>query len=387
MTAFRSILTTFFMLPMLLAAQQIPDSVNLVVNGSFEEVEGKLKKLGGIALAKGWKSPNAVNAELFSDQIPAGPVSAPKNNMGEQSALTGSNYAGIRWWSYMNKEPRSYLQTKLRKPLKKGQRYCVRFYVSLADLSKYGADGLGVYMSKMLVKKDDEANLTYGAQIPVLRDKIYDDLDSWQGVCGVFEATGDEQYIIIGNFSANEKTTTSKVKRPKGESRPQLNSAYFYIDDVSVHPIKLLTECTCEQIGKKESEFLYSRKTTVNKALKPEQQLDESTIYFKRFSTKIDGIMDPLLNELIEVMKANPAIKIRLVGHVDAAEADRVRMRPDLGTLGMERAEAVKTAFTEAGIDALRITVADQKADSPADPAETEIGMSKNRRVEVEIER
>jgi len=367
-------------------SQDIPDSTNLVDNGGFEQIQGKLKKLGGIELAKGWKSPTGKNADLYSETVAGSPASAPKNDHGEQTALSGQNYAGLLWWSYMAKEPRSYIQAKLKHPLIKGERYCVRFYTTLGDLSKYGSDQLGVYLSKMIVKKDDPVSLTYEAQIPTLKTKVYDDMFSWQGVCGVFDAKGDEQYILIGNFTAQEKVNTVKVKRARGETRVQQTNAYYYIDDVSVFPIKTPAECKCEQLDKAESEFIFSKKTTVNKTLKPAQQLDMSVIYFKRFNKQVDGAMDGLLNELIALMKDNPDIRIRLVGHTDAIEADRVRMRPDLTDLDKERAESVMAAFTEAGIDAARITVAGQKASSPADPGEDDVALAKNRRVEIEIE-
>ena len=61
-------------------------------------------------------------------------------------------------------------------------------------------------------------------------------------------------------------------------------------------------------------------------------------------------------------------------------------MRPDLTDLDKERAEGLKSAFVEAGIDATRISVAGQKAESPADGGDDEVALSKNRRVEIEIE-
>jgi hypothetical protein len=60
----------------------------------------------------------------------------------------------------------------------------------------------------------------------------------------------------------NEKTNTVKIKRPKGETRPQAASAYYFIDDVAVFPIKSPSECKCEQLDKAESEFIYGKKTT-----------------------------------------------------------------------------------------------------------------------------
>jgi hypothetical protein len=54
----------------------------------------------------------------------------------------------VTWWSYQGKTPRSYLSAKFKKMLRKDTRYCVRYYVSLSDLSKYASAELGAYMSK-----------------------------------------------------------------------------------------------------------------------------------------------------------------------------------------------------------------------------------------------
>lgn len=360
---------------------------NWVANGDFETVEGKkLKRTGGIVYATGWGSPNKRAADLFSESAPMeSNVSSPKNFGGEQTALSGANYAGIRAWSYQNKEPRSYLQTKLAKQMKKDSLYCVRFYTSLGDLSKYATGELGVYIGKQKIEKEDEANLTYEVKVPNVRTKIHDDMYSWQGVCGVYQADGFEQYMVIGNFAANEKTPNAKTKRPRGETRTQLFSAYYYIDNVELYPIKNRGECTCEQLDKAESEFIFSRKGAINPSLKAAEKIDQQVFYFKRFQRNLDPSMDPWLNDMIAFMKEDVGIKVKLVGHMDATEVERTRVRPDLLMLAKERAEAVKAALVEAGIDAARVTVDSLAGDQPADGSGTDLGMSKNRRVEVEL--
>ena len=45
------------------------DENNLVLNPSFESVDGKLKKLTQIYLANDWDSPTALKADLFSSSI------------------------------------------------------------------------------------------------------------------------------------------------------------------------------------------------------------------------------------------------------------------------------------------------------------------------------
>ncbi len=367
-------------------AQQVPDSVNLVPNGSFEEISGKLRRLGGIDMAKDWGSPTNAKADLFSESIDGNsPAYAPKNAYGFQSALSGINYAGVVWYSYMDKQPRSYLQVKLKQMLKKGQKYCVTYYVSLGDLSKYSSDRLGAYVSRIGVNKKDEASLTYTPQVPALQTKIFEDVEGWQGVCGVYEANGDEQYLIIGNFAATDKVTTGKVRRQRGEVRPQVPVAYYYIDDVSVKPVKYLSECACEQIDKDQSEFIYGRKVANNPGLAASERVDRSVVYFKRFNKEVDPSMNAQLDTLASVLKANPGIKIKLTGHTDLKEVDKVRMRPDLTELDRDRAEAVKAYLVAAGVAGSRITVAGRKGAEPAAEETDEVSMSQNRRVEVDV--
>ncbi len=362
-----------------------PDDNNLIENGSFEDYTGKLKRLGAIEMANGWKTATIEKADLFTELVPAAPVTAPKNELGDQAPLTGKNYAGVRWWSFQNKEPRTYLQAKFKTMLKKGQKYCVKYYVSLADLSKYSTNEIGAYISKVVVNKDDANSLTYSPQVPHLRNMIYSDMHGWQGVCGVYEATGGEQYLLIGNFAPNEKTTVENRTKPKGEERGQLPHAYYYIDDVSVTPVKLASECTCEQIEKAESELIFSRKGVMNPSLKPIERIDQQVFYFKRFKKDIATSMEPWISEMAELMKTETAVKVKLIGHIDATEKERARMKPEMEKLGEDRAKAVKEALVEHGIEATRITVGNSGNDKPVDQSGTEVGMSKNRRVEVEL--
>ena len=379
-------LIAVFLLSTSAYAQQVPDSLNMVPNGSFEETEGKLRRLGSIAMAKEWNSPTGANADLYSESVDASsPAYAPRNANGFQSALSGINYAGLRWYSFMDKEPRSYLQVKFKKMLKKDQKYCISYYVSLGELSRYSSDHLGAYVSRVVVNKKDETSLTYGAQVPDLKSKVYDDMDGWQGVCGIYEAKGDEQYLIIGNFAATDKVNAGKTRRPKGEVRPQRPDAYYFIDDVSVKPVKLLSECSCEQIDKDKSEFIYGRKMTAQPGLSPTQRVDRSVIYFKRFNKDIDPSMVAQMDSLASVLVANPAIKVNLTGHTDVKEVERSSMRPDLNDLGQGRAEIIKAHLVQAGVAADRIILADKRGTAPAAQGADEVSTSQNRRVEVDV--
>ncbi|MBK8498572.1 MAG: OmpA family protein [Flavobacteriales bacterium] len=377
------------LLPLSLAAQQIDTVRTWIVNGDFEQLDGKkLKRPGGIQYAKGWSSATGKKVDLFSENATVeSTVSTPKNFAGEQSALSGSNYAGVRWWSYQNKEPRTYLQTQMKHKMKKDSLYCVRFYANLADLSKYATGELGAYFSKDKIAQEEAMSLTYDVTVPAVRTKVYSDMFSWVGVCGTYESKGNEEYMIIGNFAASEKTPNEKTKRPKGETRPQVFSAYYYIDNVEVYQVKNRSSCTCEQLKDAESEYIFSRKGVTPPGLKPADKAERQTIYFKRFQRLVDPSMEPWVQDVVEAMTEDPNLKVELIGHFDATENERTRVRPDLVPLAKERAEAVRDALVEAGIDTARISVSAKDANEPADESGTEVGMSKNRRVQVVVKR
>ena len=82
-------------------AQQIDTARTWVVNGDFEQLDGKkLKRPGGIQYATGWSSATNKKVDLFSENATVeSTVSTPRNFTGDQMALSGSNYAGVRWWS------------------------------------------------------------------------------------------------------------------------------------------------------------------------------------------------------------------------------------------------------------------------------------------------
>ncbi|MCB9184677.1 MAG: OmpA family protein [Flavobacteriales bacterium] len=370
-------------------AQQIDTARTWVVNGDFEQLDGKkLKRPGGIQYATGWSSATNKKVDLFSENATVeSTVSTPRNFTGDQMALSGSNYAGVRWWSYQNKEPRTYLQTQLKHKMKKDSLYCVRFYVTLSDLSKYATGELGAWFSKEKVEKDEAVSLTYDVTVPPVRTKVYNDMFSWQGVCGTYESKGNEEWMILGNFAANEKTPNEKTKRPKGETRPQVFSAYYYIDNVEVYPVKNRSSCTCEQLKDAESEFIFSRKGVTPPGLKPAEKAERQTIYFKRFQKQVDPLDGALVGRHRGSHEGRPC-HARGAHRAFRCHGERSHpVRPDLVPLATERAEAVKEALVEAGIDGGRIMVEAKDANEPADESGTEVGMSKNRRVTVTVKK
>jgi outer membrane protein OmpA-like peptidoglycan-associated protein len=84
------------------------------------------------------------------------------------------------------------------------------------------------------------------------------------------------------------------------------------------------------------------------------------------------------LQDIANVLKENPAVKVSITGHTDADGNDQLNLE-----LSKRRAEAVKTALNKNfGIDANRMTTNGKGKTQPIDNNTTEVGKANNRRVE-----
>jgi outer membrane protein OmpA-like peptidoglycan-associated protein len=83
------------------------------------------------------------------------------------------------------------------------------------------------------------------------------------------------------------------------------------------------------------------------------------------------------LNEIIKLMKDNPALKLEIGGHTDSSGDATANT-----TLSQARADAVKKALVDQGIDAARLTTKGYGSTKPVDSNDTPEGKANNRRVE-----
>ncbi len=99
---------------------------------------------------------------------------------------------------------------------------------------------------------------------------------------------------------------------------------------------------------------------------------------YDQFSIRSEDVA--LLNRKAEIMRANPAVRLRVIGHADERGSDEYNL-----ALGMRRATAAKDHLVRAGIEAGRIEVASLGEEVPLDAAATESAWAMNRRGEFEI--
>jgi peptidoglycan-associated lipoprotein len=105
-----------------------------------------------------------------------------------------------------------------------------------------------------------------------------------------------------------------------------------------------------------------------------------SMIHFGYDEFSIRAEDQALLNRKAEIMRANPAVRIRVIGHADERGSDEYNL-----ALGMRRATAAKDYLVRIGIEGGRVEVASLGEEVPLDASANEAAWAMNRRGEFEI--
>ena len=203
---------------------------NLVPNPSFEAHSNCPTNFDQFPLVTTWSQPTLGTSDYYN-ACSSGNFDVPTNYGGTQAALTGDAYAAIRLWdgNHNSLTWREYIEVPLTSSLIANQSYQASFYVSLADISIYATDAIGMYFSNGQVGHVNISGaLPFTPQVTNPANRFLDDKDNWMLVSGTFTATGGEDHIVIGNFLDND--SSSSVLLNTGTT----GFSYVYIDDVSV---------------------------------------------------------------------------------------------------------------------------------------------------------
>ncbi len=356
---------------------QAQDVENLVENPSFEAMEGKIKKNGSIAVAVGWMSPTLAAADLFSARVKEG-YGTPANVMGSEAPMDGENYAGIRTFSYGDKEPRNYISAKLKVPLTKDAKYCVTFYVSLSEASKYASNNIGMNFSKKQYNIDENKTIIAPTHVMHKDNPVFNAQFGWDEVCGIYIAEGGEKFITIGNFFANGETKNERLKGTKEFTGTSVVSSYYYVDNITVRLIEDESECVCKQDENEiKTSVIYEEAPINPEGMKDNLVMEYTTVYFGYGTADLTENANGQLDVISTVMTNNTTCKVKLVAHMDSDESE------DSNAAGMDqsRADSIKAYLMSKGIDGSRIIIETNGSTVPLDSSGTEIGQAKNRRV------
>ncbi len=418
------------------------NSSNLVRNGSFEDLKDKKKKpkkLGAINLLEGWSSIPANKADTYREDTPEPKlkdrpiIGAPQNQFGQEDPYPGGkSYVGFH--AYNTSKPpkggKSFLQGELTTRLEKNKTYCVEMHVSLAEGSKYMCNNLGVSFNKDEISTPDKLGDAI-ANVLHPDNKIFSSANGWHKVCGTYQATGKEEWIIIGNFYSKEKTKVEAYKKPKnGPKVTALQSAYYYVDNVVVREYyptfesyliannvkdlikddselneddlarkderrkeyEKIPPCTCGGSNEKEdtySTLTYQKDFIIEENMTPAKKLEVYDVFFAAGKSDISAEAKNTLDEIVRILKANPSLAINITGFSDTVETNESEIKPEYRDIDKKRAEAVSGYLKKNGVsNALNVLWLGIKEESEyvsGDVEEKELDWAKNRRVEFTI--
>ena len=216
--------------------------INLVPNSSFENIIS-CDSLGAGSVCVNQVPPwncQGGSPDLYNSCSVHPQLGCPFNVVGYQVPHSFNGYIGLFTYTSIGLNYRETITVRLDSTLKFNRKYCISFYVNLADSSAYAVNNLGMYISDSIINSNTSL-FTLSPQI--FSNVIISDTVNWILISGEYIAHGGEQYIFIGNFFPDSLTNIVIFNHNTLIPSPV---AYYYIDDVSI--------VDCTNIGIQEIE-------------------------------------------------------------------------------------------------------------------------------------
>lgn len=207
---------------------------NLVINPSMEDTIPcpQWSPIGSKLPCLPWFKASSGTSDYFSSVYDSScnVTDVPYNGLfGFQYPKTGNAMCGFGVFILGIPDYREYIEDILQIPLIVNHKYCVTFFVSLANSSRYSTDDIGLYFSvDSLYDSNTNQNLPVIPQIENPQGNIISDTLGWTLIQGEYIAAGGEKYITIGNFKNDANTTLDSIQATT------YYFSYYFIDDVSV---------------------------------------------------------------------------------------------------------------------------------------------------------
>jgi outer membrane protein OmpA-like peptidoglycan-associated protein len=383
---------TLLLAPTLLRAQNILDRKlandtmpNLVRNPGFEEVERTYcawttDAARFNAAVRGWSSPTQTTPDHFSTTLdPTCWAHPKKHSNGKQGTHSGSGMVGIKIYGKGNTPTfwHEYVQTELPEPLKPGVRYIAECWVLRAVRSNEASNNIGMHFTDTPISTRDCLPLYLTPQVNEERAVT----GGWHKVRGVFEASGSEKFLLIGNFYGDD--ATSHERQPDGE-----RGAYYFIDDVNVRIAPAGTALTPKPGVSTPPpprpvvpDHVSSTTVDIHQvepAVGTRVRLDNVQFEFDK-ATLLPGY-EPELDKLVDLMTDFPFLRVEIEGHTDDQGSDTYNLK-----LSDDRAKAVVDHLLKKKVDKDRLTWKGYGETKPLKPNDNEANRAVNRRVEFRV--
>jgi len=381
----RSVATIVALVAVTLSPQA--QTLNLVPNSGFEDTNiKKLRSYGQMEeVSKDWFSATEVPADIYGDGAKGDKIAIPTNDYGTQEPAAGLCYAGFRAYSKDPRMQRSYLEVQLPQMLDRDVMYCVSFDISLADLSRYAVNDIGVVVSDRKIEQPNLGDMILQPDVKQKTNKVFEYTEGWEKFCGTFVGTGQEEYIVIGCFGSRSDMTIEKVKRPMGLTGPQLSHAYYFIDNVEIIEIQAKSQCVCSAVEERDMDLVYGSSSVQDEDMTDVEKINSSAIYYAFLKRTPTGSGKQTVADIATILKANPGMRINIVGHCDDDEASEGKINARYKMIGKNRGDQIRRMLEAEGVPASQFSVSDVGAQDPANSRDTDISRAQNRRVTFEV--
>jgi outer membrane protein OmpA-like peptidoglycan-associated protein len=342
-------------------------SQNLVANGSFED-ENICKEFSAPCSPSAWKTTSPFLMEFGSEKL----------NKFVEITIFNTSKAGSR----------QYLQTRLLCPLQKDETYNFSIRLKSEDLiiESIGvlfSDSAIFYNNDILIKKTPAIDLKeLYLKIPNQKKK------SWVKIDTEYRASGNEKYLIIGNFQTDEDQKRTFLSKPTPFTKYE-----YDIDDVELVPKEEIEICPDFQLIKDllyslterhpfKKDNIFGENSSIRQvADKPDTDtLSFGSVFFEFNSSKINSIARQTIDSLLGNIKKNNIESIKIYGFTDSKGNKDYNV-----DLSARRAASIKQILVESGFPLQMIEVKGFGYSYPIADNSDEAGRIKNRRVEVII--
>ncbi|UZR93369.1 hypothetical protein [Chondrinema litorale] len=208
------------------------ESVNLVLNSGFEEIEKETNGQAYMENVKYWYNANKKqNTPLYG--TPDHMYAAQRNNGTRRNdayfePYEGLSTAGVITYMQRVRDYREYISVRLNQELQIGSTYEVSFYLTNGSHTAFGnigTNGFGALLTETPVEQKVYEPINEKPQF--MLEEIFYDTD-WQKITFKIKADKAYRYLTLGNFIRDYQI---KKRYYYYDVDPQ---SYFYIDDVSV---------------------------------------------------------------------------------------------------------------------------------------------------------
>lgn len=358
---------------------------NLVPNPGFEEVERTycawttdVAKFNAAVI--GWSSPTQTTPDHFSTTLDPDCWAHPKKHSnGKQTTRNGNGMVGMKIYGKGNTPTywHEYVQAELKEPLQSGVRYIAECWALRAARSNEASNNIGMAFVEVPVGTRDRLPLYLTPQVN--EEKTVK--GGWHKVRGVFDATGTERFVLIGNFYGDEGTLHER--QPDGE-----RGAYYFIDDVNVRVAPPGTPLTAQPKTSTPPPPRpvvpdHTSSTTVDihqvePAVGTRVRLDNVQFAFDK-ADLLPGY-EKELDKLVDLMTDFPFMRVEIEGHTDDQGSDDYNLR-----LSDERAKAVADYLLKKKVEKERLSWKGYGETKPLAPNDSEANRAINRRVEFRV--